>query len=296
MSILYDSRMEGIINADEVHIGKGVVIEEGVLITDRTGPARKVVLSDFCYIGRHTRIIAPEFRIGDYSKLHAFSFAHGEKPMQIGRNCWIGGNTVLDSNGGLDIDDNVGIGAHSQIWTHMQFGDIVEGCRFYSRKYMYIPKDVWFVGHCVVSPVRVGEKSMALVGSVVTEDMLPNHIYAGVPAKDVTDKFGYQFEVRSVDQKFAELQKLIDAFTEQNPEHKGQLAVIRSLEESQEGVCCFDVSRRTYTKTYSQAEVAFLKAHVPLIKFTPVGEPAFITPQEKVEPFPESVVCENNRA
>lgn len=190
MSVKYESQIEGTINADHVQIGQGVVVEEGVVIKGKDGPARQVILGDFCYIGRQTRIITPEFRLGDYSKLHAHSFAHGEKPMQIGRNCWIGGNTVLDSMGGLDIDDNVGIGAHSQIWTHIQFGDIVEGSRFFSKKYMHLGKDAWFVGHCIVSPVRVGPKSMAMVGSVVTKDMLPNHIYAGVPAKDMTDKMG----------------------------------------------------------------------------------------------------------
>lgn len=280
---ILESNVRGVIEAEQVILGKGVVVEEGVLISGIGRPARRVVLGDFCYIGRHTRILTPEFCLGDYSKLHAFSFAHGELPMQIGRNCWIGGNTVLDSNGGLDIDDNVGIGAHSQIWTHIQFGDIVEGCRFFSRKYMYIAKDAWFVGHCIVSPVRVGERSMALVGSVVTRDMLPNRIYAGVPAQDVTAKFGSQFEDRSIDQKAAKLQELIDAFVENNPRFRGQLLVIKSPDEEQPGACCFDVSRRTYTKTCSEAEITFLKRYVPLIKFVPKDDPFFFVPQQKIE-------------
>jgi len=277
----YESQIRGKIIADDVLIGQGVVVEEGVLITGKGGPARKIVLGDFCFIGRETRILTPEFRIGDYSKLHSYSFVHGEKPMQIGRNCWIGGNCVLDSMGGLDLDDNVGVGAHSQLWTHIQFGDIVEGSRFYSTKYMHVEKDVWFVGHCIVSPVRVGEKSMAMVGSVVTKDMLPNHIYAGVPAVDRSEKMGYQFEDRTVDQKAAKLQELLDAFLSERPQFIGQLAVIRSPEEKIEGITCFDVSRRVYTKTYSAAEVAFLKANVPLVKFTPDGEPPFVIPQAK---------------
>jgi acetyltransferase-like isoleucine patch superfamily enzyme len=284
MEVATDSRIEGVINADEVHVGRGVVIEDGVLITGKGGPARKVVLGDFCFVGRQTRINVPEFRLGDYSKLHAFSFAHGDMPMQIGRNCWIGGNVVLDSIGGLDVDDNVGIGAHSQVWTHIQFGDIVEGCRFFSRKYMRLEKDAWFVGHCVVSPVSVGEKSMAMVGSVVTTDMLPNHIYAGVPARDVTEKLGLQFDTRSIEQKAMRLQELIDAFVRDHPHYREQLMVIKSPDEIRQGVCCFDVSRRTYTKTYSQAEVAFLKAHVPLVKFTPDGEPPFVSPQRNLRP------------
>jgi acetyltransferase-like isoleucine patch superfamily enzyme len=282
---VYESRIEGAIHAHEVQIGQGVVIEPGVVITGRDGPARRVTLGDFCYIGRETRIIVPEFSLGDYSKLHAFSFAHGTQPLQIGHNCWIGGNTVLDSIGGLDIADNVGIGAHSQVWTHIQFGDVVEGSRFCSSRYMLLGKDAWFVGHCIVSPVRVGEKSMAMVGSVVTKDMLPNHIYAGVPATDMTDKLGTQFEERTVEQKAARLQEILDAFLLSHPEYRGQIKVVQAPDARIEGITCFDVSTRTYTRTYSWAEVAFLKAHVPLIKFTPDGAPPFVIPQHDVEPF-----------
>jgi hypothetical protein len=200
--------------------------------------------------------------------------------MQIGRNCWIGGNVVLDSNGGLDIDDNVGIGAHSQIWTHAQFGDIVEGCRFYSQKYMHIPKDVWFVGHCIVSPVEIGERSMALVGSVITRDMLPNHIYGGSPARDLTDKLGHQFEERTPEEKARKLEELIEAFVADHPEHRDRLRVVTGGEHvPEDGQTCFNVLDRTYTKVRSRAEVEFLKKHVPLVKFSPAGEAPFVIPQ-----------------
>jgi len=282
VTVTYEPTIKGTIDAEEISIGKGVVVEEGVVIRGNRGPSRRVVLGDFCYIGHNTRIIVPEFRLGGYSKLHAFSFCHGVKPMQIGRNCWIGGNTVLDSTGGLDIDDNVGIGAHSQLWTHIQFGDIVEGCRFYSRKYMHVRKDAWFVGHCIVSPVRVGQKSMALAGSVVTKDMLPNHVYAGVPATDISDKVGYQFKILSTEEKAVRLQKMVDEFFRQHPEYEGQIRVIQTWDETAEGICCFNVATRTYTQTYRQAEVEFLLAHVPLVKFTPEGKPPFVVPHPGV--------------
>ena len=276
---MFEPRIAGTIDAEEVVIGRGVVVEEGAVISGKSGPARRVVLGDFCYIGRETRILVPEFRLGDYSKLHAYSFAHGEEPMQIGRNCWIGGNCVLDSMGGLDIDDNVGIGAHSQIWTHIQFGDVVEGCRFQSKRYMYIGKDVWFVGHCIVSPVEIGERSMALVGSVVTRNMLPNHVYAGVPAADVTEKVGTQFEEITTAEKARRLEAMIASFVADQPRYSGQLVVVQSPDERPEGVCCFDVSQRVYTKRYLEAEVAFLKRYVPLVKFAPEGEPPFVVPK-----------------
>jgi len=266
-------KIKGYIDADEIHMGKGVVVEEGAGIT-----ANKVTLGDFCYIGKDVRIIVPEFSIGDYSKLHAGSFVHGTKPTQIGRNCWIGGSTILDSNGGLVIDDGVGIGAQSQIWTHIKFGDIVEGCnkKWYSEKYMHIKKDVWFVGHCIVSPIEVGEKSMALAGSVVTKDMVPNHIYAGVPAQDVTHKLGTQFTSRTVEEKAAILQGLLDDFFKKYPDYKDQIEVVKHPDERKDGTSWFDVSTRTYNKIYNPAEIDFLKTYVPIVKFTPDGANPFI--------------------
>ena len=246
----------GTVNAKQLFIGKGVIIEEDVLITGRNGPTNIVMLGDFCYIGRNTRIIVPEFRLGDYSKLNAFSYANGDNPLRIGRNCWIGGNTVLDSMGGLDIDDNVGIGSHSQIWSHIQFGDIVEGCRFFSKKYVKIESDAWFVGHCIVSPIEVGKKSMALAGAVITKDMLPNHVYAGVPAVDITDKVGPQFEERSIEEKIISLQILIDKFVSENVQFKGQLMIIQSSLEIKEGVTCFNLSDRTYTKLHTVVSIS----------------------------------------
>ena len=154
------------------------------------------MLGDFCYIGRERALSSPNFASATTRNSTPTRSRTEERPLQFGRNCWLGGNCVLDSLGGLDIDDNVGVGAHSQIWTHIQFGDIVEGSRFHSRKYLHIERDAWLVGHCILSPVRVGEKSMAMAGSVITHDMLPNHIYAGVPARDVTEKMGEQFEPR----------------------------------------------------------------------------------------------------
>ena len=164
--------INGVIDAAHIRIGRGVVVEEGAVISGKGTTADRVVLGDYCYVGHNVRVFAPEFLLGDYSKLHAGSFGHGEHPLRIGRNCWIGGNVVLDSMAGLDIDDNVGIGGHSQLWTHLEFGDIVDGCRFYSHRYMHVRRDAWFVGHCIVSPVLVGERSMALVGSVVTREKI----------------------------------------------------------------------------------------------------------------------------
>ncbi len=268
----YPCKIRGKINAKALELGIGCVVEAGASISDRNGSAEYVRLGDFCYIGRGVRITAPRFEVGDYTKIHSNTIGNGKQPLSIGRNCWIGSNVMLDSMGGLIIDDNVGIGTHSQIWTHIQFGDIVEGSRFFSSKGMYIAKDAWFVGHCIVSPVGVGEKSMALAGSVITKEMLPNHVYGGSPAKDLSDKLGGQFENLSVKQKYVRMRSIVDQFVSRYRRYEGKLEVVTSMRKRVDGVTYFNVSDRTYTKTYSEAEVEFLKANVPLVKFVPMVE------------------------
>lgn len=273
-----EPQIRGRIIADEIVVGAGVVVEENAIISGKGGPAKRVVLGDHCYIGQGTKIFAPEFVLGDYSKLNERSFGHGDQPLRIGRNCWFGGNVVLDSMGGLDIDDNVGVGAGSQIWTHAQFGDVIEGSRFHSNQYMHIGKDAWLVGHCLVSPVKIEPRSMAMLGSVITSDMLENRIYAGVPAKDLTSKLGHQFEPKSVDQKLTKLNEFIAKFEIEHPEFCGALRGVETVPESEdEGVTWFCVLDRTYSKKQTRAEVQFLKQFVPLLKFSPHGEPPMYT-------------------
>ena len=135
---------------------------------------------------------------------------------------------------------------------------------------MHIGKDAWLVGHCVVSPVNIGEKSMALVGSVITKDMEPNHVYAGTPAKDMTDKLGTQFEEKTPIQKAMRLRGIVDEFTTKHPEYKDQLLVtvdFNGMEETDATI--FNTTTRTYTKKYNEAEIAFMQEYVPLVKFYP---------------------------
>jgi acetyltransferase-like isoleucine patch superfamily enzyme len=53
-----------------------------------------------------------------------------------------------------------------------------------------IDDDVWIgFGSIVLGGVRIGEGSIVAAGSVVTKDVEPYSIYAGVPAKKVGDRF-----------------------------------------------------------------------------------------------------------
>lgn len=251
------------IYADEIILGKNVVISETAVIRGLNGNAKRVEIGDNTYIGDNVQIIVDDFKIGDYSKVHHHSNFHGYKPLHIGHNAWIGQGTIIDSIGGTTIGDNCGIGAYSQLWSHIRYGDPLEGCNYESNSPLTVGKDVWFVGHCIISPINAADKSMALVGSVVTKDMEKNHIYGGSPAKDLTNKIQPQFTPLSINEK----RKLMSQFN-----IGSDIKLIEDWDEAidLETVSYFNIVDRTYNKRQTENEINFMKQlQSKLIKFTP---------------------------
>jgi acetyltransferase-like isoleucine patch superfamily enzyme len=256
----------------EVTVGVGVVIEDGVRVM-----CDKVTIGDFVYIGRGTTIRTPEFSVGDYTRINEASYGGGRKPLRIGRNVYLGRGVYLDSNGGLTLEDNTLAGAYSQLWTHIEGGDMVHGvnARWHAERELVIEQDAWLVGRVVISHAeRIGARSLVLNESNVLHDIPADTTWAGNPAKDLTDKLGRQFDnidnVTRVDLMHLE----IDRFEKLHPEHAGKLWATDSLASSVVRVnkehTLFYVRERTYTKRRTAAEVAFLRFTSG--KFTPVGE------------------------
>ena len=258
--------------ADSLQIGKNVTIEDGVRISGISGePAHRIVIGDNVFIGHDSQIYLPELEIGDYTAIHNHTLISGHLECRIGSCCWFGQNCILNSTGGLHIGNGVGVGAYSQLWSHIRFGDILQGCRWDTQKPLIIEDDVWFVGHCVVSPIRAKSRSMAMVGSVVTKDMEENHVYAGCPARDVTEKLGFQYDDVSVDAKFEKLSRKLEEFYVLNPHFPRSIIVVKEWSDEHEHTdkTVFDVSDRTYTKRLTPEEVAFMKFLLVRIKFYP---------------------------
>lgn len=255
------------IQAEEISIGIGTIIEPTVIIRGVNGKAKRIVIGDHCYIGHNVQIICDDFEIGDYSKIQHDCNIHGYKPCKIGHNLWMGQFTIVDSIGGCTIGNNCGIGAHSQLWSHIKYGDMLEGCRFLSEGKLEIGNDVWFVGHCIVSPIKAKDKSMALVGSVITRDMEENTIYSGVPAKAISDKVGPQFNDVTLDEKYIKLLEYLEL--SQVDQNNVKVVKLKS-EIKNDNVSYFVVEDRSYTKKRSEDEINFMKFLLPeKAKFIP---------------------------
>lgn len=251
------------INSTNISMGKNVYIHPTATIRGLNGPAKSIHIGDNTYIGEHVQIICDEFYIGDYCKIHHHSNIHGYKPCKIGHNAWIGQYTIIDCIGGTHIGNNCGIGAHSQLWSHIRYGDPLEGCNYMDEKQLIVGNDVWFVGHCIISPITAHNKSMALVGSVITKDMEENNIYGGSPAVNLTNKIKPQFSPISIEEK----RKLLEQF---NLPKNIRLVEDDSEIINDEEVSYFNINSRKYTKKSTEEEVKFMKAlQSKLIKFVP---------------------------
>jgi acetyltransferase-like isoleucine patch superfamily enzyme len=254
-----------IVDVQELRLGREVRIEPNVEIH-----CRRLVLGDGVVIRAGTRIEMTDLVIGDYTVINQHCFLSGTNWCRIGHNSWIGHYSVVDSIGTTRIGDNVGVGAHSQLWTHAYFGDILEGCNFASERPLVIEDDVWLVGHCIVTPIHAASRSMAMVGSVVTRDMEANRVYAGVPAKDMTDRFGPQFSARPAAERRAMLERHLEMFYQRVRPRQRRLEIVDHFDPSRPDISQFSLGERRYLKHLYPEEVAFMHFLLPTkAKFLP---------------------------
>ena len=253
---------------DDVTIGRGTVIGRSVRFN-----CKKVVLGDGVRIGEGCIFDCESLMIGDFATIYPGCFFPGPGSLSIGHNFWLGANSIIDSQGGTTIGNNVGVGAHSHLWTHMKFGDVAAGCRFHSMNPLVIDNDAWLVGHVLVSPVHIGARSLVMLGSLVAKDIPADRIFAGSPAKDMTEKFGPQFRQTSIDER----REYVSDRIERIACRVGISKVWSSVKLVDEYYLTdatheliINLADRTYKKNGTDFERLIIRSLLPDAKFTPV--------------------------
>jgi acetyltransferase-like isoleucine patch superfamily enzyme len=255
----------------DVRIGKRVHFGRNVRFN-----CRRVRIGDGAVIGNDVTVDADTFEVGDYARIYDRAFFPGPGPIRIGHNAWVGMAAVVDTTGGTTIGNNVCVGVQAQIWTHMFFGDVIAGCRFNSLRSVCIGDDAWIGAGARVAPVSIGERSLVMMGAVVTRDLPADRTVAGVPAEDVTDKIGPQFAFTSTEERLKVLRSRLEEFAGiRGRKILDRLAIVTSRAEQRrfpDDVTVFDVAARTYTKRSTDLEHDLIRFLLPLAKFVPVAE------------------------
>lgn len=119
----------------------------------------------------------------------------GSAPIEFGERSFCAGNCVFASNAGIKI------GANVMIADAVSIRDSDHGFHHADRPMIdqeltvapvTIEDDVW-IGHgaIILKGVRVGKGSIVSAGAVVTKDVAPGEIVAGVPAKWIATRSEY---------------------------------------------------------------------------------------------------------
>ena len=128
-------------------------------------------------------------KIGKKSTIHMMARIYDPRNIVIGNGSIIGERATLDgrkqlinSNGGLVIGNNVDIASEVMIWTSQHD---INNENFSAIEEKVVIKDYVFIGpRSIILPgITIGKGSIIAAGSVVTKDVEPFSIMAGVPAK-----------------------------------------------------------------------------------------------------------------
>lgn len=148
------------------------------------------------------KIIWRKYKIGKRFHCGRGVFLWAREGIEIGDDFYIGKYSIIETNckigNGVIIANNVGIvGRYDHNFT--QIGVSVRRA-LSVRDYEYswkeigrwtiIGNDVWIgYGAIILSGVTIGDGAIISAGAIVTKDVEPYCIYAGVPAKKIKDRF-----------------------------------------------------------------------------------------------------------
>jgi len=96
--------------------------------------------------------------------------------LKMGSYFDIGEFTYINSNFGVEINDNVQIGSHCSIYSHSTIDD--------KKGSIILKKNCKIGTHSTIMPnVTIGENSIVAAYSFVTKNIPDNELWSGIPAK-----------------------------------------------------------------------------------------------------------------
>lgn len=110
--------------------------------------------------------------------------------LHIGEGSVIGDNNLLDARNGIYIGNNVNLSSDVHIFTQQHdHRDSNFACNSTPMFRVQIDDRAWIGPDTTILPrVRIGEGAVVAAGAVVTKDVAPFTIVAGIPAKKIGER------------------------------------------------------------------------------------------------------------
>lgn len=127
--------------------------------------------------------------LGEGSRISELVKVLKEENISIGDGTAINNRTILSGRGGITIGDNVLVGYETIIMTstwNFQDPDVPIKLQGITTKPVVIGNDVWLGARVIIVPgVTIGDGAVVGAGAVVTKDVPPYTVVAGVPARKI---------------------------------------------------------------------------------------------------------------
>ena len=174
--LVFCDRGVRILHAGHVETGRDLNLEEGCQIVGLS--KRGIVFGHRCTVGRYAMIMPTNI----------FGGEPGEG-LRVGDNSNIGHFAFVGCSGYIDIGDRVLMGPRVTLLAeNHNFDDpaVPIKAQGVDRQTMIIGDDCWLGAGCIVlAGVTLGAGAVVAAGSVVTHDVPPLTVVAGVPARAV---------------------------------------------------------------------------------------------------------------
>lgn len=141
--------------------------------------------------------------IGKNVVFHFRTEIRGIHRLRIGNGTIIGDNALLAAQGGLAIGENVNISSNVSIYSiEHDHRDPDFCCTSEKIRPITIGNRVWIGSNAIIlTGVNIGEGAVCCAGCVVTKDVEPYAVVAGIPAKKVNERprnLRYEFKGKAV--------------------------------------------------------------------------------------------------
>ena len=158
----------------------------------------RIKIGDQCRISRHALLRAnteadTAIHLGSGVSVKENALINtNQGEVLIGDDTWLGPFSLIYGNGGVVIGSHVMIASHCAINTvshHADRLDIPMSKQGIYTAPVTIEDDVWIgIGAVILQGVRIGTGSIVGAGAVVTRDVEPGTVVAGIPARVIRQR------------------------------------------------------------------------------------------------------------
>jgi len=171
-----------------IAIGDDSVIYDGcrIHVLDRLIVGRKSVIGRDVVISGRDIVLGREFYSLSRLEIGGGSCFESLSRLKIGYWFHGGRDTFINTARAVEIEDEVGLGTRSSLYTHGAYLNVLDG---FPEQWgeIHIGSNVWMPGATVHPNVKIGSNVVIGAGSIVTRDIPSNCLALGVPCHVVSE-------------------------------------------------------------------------------------------------------------